>query len=157
MIVNTNDGNNNNNKTISKKDSCLYFICGIFGDMLPGFFFSSTIILTLDIPDGQLGLPGVCADVGAFFGIVIATLILVKLKPQARVVLNGITQVIGILLAWFLNYPANVIAGFGITIAGFVGMLATILPLSTYAGKTATKSYQMEFAAVRAMCKRYIA
>ena len=57
------------------------------------FFFSSTIILTLDIPDGQLGLPGVCADVGAFFGIVIATLILVKLKPQARVVLNGITQV----------------------------------------------------------------
>ncbi|MGK3744576.1 MAG: hypothetical protein ACI90V_011436 [Bacillariaceae sp.] len=36
MIVTIDDGNDNNNRTISKKDAACYFICGIFGDALPG-------------------------------------------------------------------------------------------------------------------------
>ena len=36
---------------VSKKDALLYFLCGIASDAIPGFFFSSTIINALNLPN----------------------------------------------------------------------------------------------------------
>ena len=113
-----------------------------------GFFFSTTIIFALKLPDGNPTLLSLCSSIGGVLGNIISTFILTKLyTPKFRVILNAIIQIVGILLTWLLSYPMNVIFGLGILTIGFQGMLTTIMPLSNYAGGMATRSYQVGFSA----------
>lgn len=89
-----------------------------------GFFFSTTIISALQIPNGSPAIMSLSGNIGGMIGSVMATFVLVKLSPKVRVIINAILQLLGILLAWLLDYPGNVIAGVSILTIGFQGMLS---------------------------------
>ena len=134
------------NAAVSQKDVLLYFLCGIASDAIPGFFFSSTIIIALNLPHEDPTLMAICAQIGGVLGTLLSTFVLprytVTRSPNTRVILNAVVQFLGILLSWLLKYPYNIVFGTSILTAGFVGMLVTIMPLSNYAGLLATRSYQ---------------
>ena len=131
---------------VSKKDALLYFLCGIASDAIPGFFFSSTIINALNLPNEDPTKMSIYNQFAGVLGTLLSTFVLPRYtvtgSPNTRVILNAVVQFLGILLSWLLKYPYNIVFGTSILTVGFVGMLVTIMPLSNYAGLLATRSYQ---------------
>ena len=137
-----NAGGNANIRTTSRKDVILFFCCGLLADALPGLFFTPTVLKMLT-PDGNPVVLSLSASVGAVIGVLFSSFVLTKLQPEIRVAVNATLQAVGILISWLAGYPTNIIAGISILTIGFAGMLATIMPLSSFAGVLATKSYQL--------------
>lgn len=127
------------------RDLVGFFICGIFADALPGFFFSATLIKAMEIPNDTTAIMALSADVGGVVGGLTAAFILRRFMPDARVLANSILQATGLLLSWVLSYPGNMV-GVSILTVGFQGMLATILPLTAYKPEKVMRSYQFGFA-----------
>ena len=126
------------------RDVIGFFIFGLLADALPGFFFSATIIKALDIPDDNAAVLSLSADIGGVVGAFSAALVLRRFQPGTRIVINASLQALGILLSWVLSYPGNMV-GLSILTVGFIGMLGTILPLTSYKPKVVTRSYQFGF------------
>jgi len=160
-IANTDNNNNNNNtnevdnkaddndneETLVNikaqwRDIIGFFFFGLLADALPGYFFSATIISTFNNNPAAMMLS---ASVGGLIGALgAATLLFKRFSAEIRVVLCALTQLIGLLLSWLLPYPTSV-AGLAILTVGFVGMLATVLPLTSYKPHAVTRAYQFGF------------
>ena len=126
------------------RDIIGFFIFGLLADALPGFFFSATIIKALGIPDDSAAVLSLSADIGGVVGAFGAALVLRRFRPGARISTNASLQALGILLSWVLSYPGNMV-GISILTVGFIGMLGTILPLTSYKPQIVTRSYQFGF------------
>lgn len=124
------------------RDIIGFFIFALLADALPGYFFSATIISTFNNNPAAMMLS---ASVGGLIGALgAATLLFKRFSAEIRVVLCALTQLTGLLLSWLLPYPASV-AGLAILTVGFVGMLATVLPLTSHKPHAVTRAYQFGF------------
>lgn len=145
-VDNNSDDNDNEETLVNVKalwrDIIGFFIFGLLADALPGYFFSATIISTFNNNPAAMMLS---ASVGGLIGALgAATMLFKRFSAEIRVVLCALTQLTGLLLSWLLPYPASVV-GLAILTVGFVGMLATVLPLTSYKPHAVTRAYQFGF------------
>ena len=77
-------GGNTTTKPLPRKDGICYFLCGLVGDSLPGFFFSATVIKLLETPNDNVVVLALSANIGGLVGVLLASFVFVltRLLPD---------------------------------------------------------------------------
>jgi len=146
-----NDGDDENDATratgrkmcnaLTNKTMILFFILGVFSDIEVGYFSQPGFQKFVNLPDFNPVPGALCMMGGMITGALSATLLLIKLIPERRIMITAPVQFIGALFVWVLPKPFNLLVGSFVMMGGMVAQQIVLLPLTYYYGPSVTSSY----------------
>mmetsp|Transcript_39979 Transcript_39979/g.44748 ORF Transcript_39979/g.44748 Transcript_39979/m.44748 type:complete len:519 (+) Transcript_39979:62-1618(+) len=126
---------------ITNLNLVLFFVLGVFSDLDVGYVSTPGFQRFIAIDNFNPAPGALCTFGGMLTGVLGATLLLIKLKPEMRIIISTTVQFIGGGFMWVLPTPYNQFVGFFFMYTGMVALQTTLLPLTFYYGPSVTSSY----------------
>ena len=108
-------------KALTNKTMILFFVLGAVSDLEVGFFQEPGFQKFIALPEFN-PVPGIlCMFCGMITGALSATLLLIKLVPERRIMITATLQFIGAIFLWVLPKPyINLLVGSFVMMMGMV-------------------------------------
>ena len=98
----------------------LFFVLGVVSDLEVGYYSQPGFQKFVALPEFN-PVPGqLCLFCGMITGALIATLLLIKLVPERRIMITAPVQFIGAIFVWVLPKPFNLLVGGFVMMGGMV-------------------------------------
>lgn len=128
-------------KSVMNVNLVLYFILGVVSDLDVGYVQTPGFQQYIIGPNFNAAPGSVFLMLGMLLGGLLPTFVLIRFRPGVRIVITLLIQLMGTLFMWTLPLPFSNYLGTFFLYMGMVGTQITILPLTYYAGSSATIFY----------------